>query len=322
MGNKGKVIKARFGGDRNRIAGPWQPLMQFEVPPQASEAGIAAMFQNNRYVVYVKTNVSTEFKRPNGTPSTCVHLIIARHDKQERRTWGDLQRIKNEVCGPLCEAVEVFPSEVRRLDIPNHQTHLWVYEPSVILPHGLVPKEMHAAHHARRAIESIPLDERTVVAVFKTVDGEGGVRVRQPVEVYADDAEARAVYGDRLDDKTDDHFAARVCGIDQIPPPDFETPEDAPGATWTDAARARHAAFVERMLAIFAPPEDAAEALEREMEALPDGPVGDEEAAFSGAAEAAEREEAAAASEEAARAALEGERERLRAERKAREGQG
>jgi hypothetical protein len=38
--------------------------------------------------------------------------------------WRDLQRIKNELVGPECEAVELYPAESRLVDTAN-QYHLW-----------------------------------------------------------------------------------------------------------------------------------------------------------------------------------------------------
>lgn len=53
-----------------------------------------------------------------------VHLSIKRVDKQCVHDWRDLQRIKNELVGPECEAVELYPAESRLVDSAN-QYHLW-----------------------------------------------------------------------------------------------------------------------------------------------------------------------------------------------------
>jgi hypothetical protein len=52
-------------------------------------------------------------------------LSIKRIDQEPVHSWRDLQRIKNELCGPECEAVELYPAESRRVDTSN-QYHLWV----------------------------------------------------------------------------------------------------------------------------------------------------------------------------------------------------
>lgn len=53
-----------------------------------------------------------------------VHLSIKRIDQEPVHDWRDLQRIKNELIGPECEAVELYPAEERRVDTAN-QYHLW-----------------------------------------------------------------------------------------------------------------------------------------------------------------------------------------------------
>jgi hypothetical protein len=54
-----------------------------------------------------------------------IQLDIARLDGQPYTSWRDFQRIKNELVGPECEAVELFPAESRLVDTAN-QYHLWV----------------------------------------------------------------------------------------------------------------------------------------------------------------------------------------------------
>ncbi len=51
-------------------------------------------------------------------------LSIKRHDRKPIRDWRDLQRIKNDVVGEDCEAVELFPASSRLVDSAN-QYHLW-----------------------------------------------------------------------------------------------------------------------------------------------------------------------------------------------------
>jgi|GEM_PF-1803475 len=53
-----------------------------------------------------------------------VHLCIKRIDKSPIRDWRHVQRIKNDVLGPECEAVELYPKESRLVDTAN-QYHLW-----------------------------------------------------------------------------------------------------------------------------------------------------------------------------------------------------
>ena len=54
-----------------------------------------------------------------------VHLSIKRIDRAPIHDWRDLQEIKNQLVGPECEGVELYPAESRRVDTAN-QYHLFV----------------------------------------------------------------------------------------------------------------------------------------------------------------------------------------------------
>src|SRR5436305_747972 len=78
------------------------------------------IFLNSRYQVNVRA------MPPHAVFGESVWLSIKRRDKQPIRNWRDLQRIKNELCGPECEGVELFPSESRLVDSAN-QYHMTVF---------------------------------------------------------------------------------------------------------------------------------------------------------------------------------------------------
>lgn len=71
------------------------------------------VFKNDVYQVAVRRVGDTNF-----------HLSIKRIDRQPIHDWRDLQEIKNQILGPECEAVELYPAESRRVDTAN-QFHLW-----------------------------------------------------------------------------------------------------------------------------------------------------------------------------------------------------
>jgi hypothetical protein len=84
------------------------------------------LFVNSRYQVAVR-EAGPAFR----------HLSIKRIDQTQARSWRDLQRIKNDLLGPECEAVELFPAESRLVDTAN-QYHLWgSTEPSFQFPFSL-----------------------------------------------------------------------------------------------------------------------------------------------------------------------------------------
>ena len=66
-----------------------------------------------------------------------VHLCIRRRDgKPIFRDWRHFQDIKNQLIGPECEAVELYPAESRLVDSSN-KYHLWgSLDPAYRFPFG------------------------------------------------------------------------------------------------------------------------------------------------------------------------------------------
>jgi hypothetical protein len=88
-----------------------------------------------------------------------VHLSIKRIDRQPIHDWRDLQQIKNELVGPECEAVEIYPAESRRVDTAN-QYHLWAFvDPAYRIPFGFSERAVtqeSIAGSVQRPFESQP----------------------------------------------------------------------------------------------------------------------------------------------------------------------
>ncbi len=57
-------------------------------------------------------------------------LSIRTTENDARHDWREFQRIKNELCGPECEAIELYPAESRLVDTANQY---WVH----VLPEGM-----------------------------------------------------------------------------------------------------------------------------------------------------------------------------------------
>jgi hypothetical protein len=92
-------------------------MQDIEVPNE----GTATVYANSRYVVIKTTTSPTDSTFP-----PLVHLSIRRADRAAIHDWRDLQRIKNELVGPKCEGLEIYPAEERLVDSAN-QFHLWVF---------------------------------------------------------------------------------------------------------------------------------------------------------------------------------------------------
>ncbi len=69
-------------------------------------------------------------------PPSWVHLIIRKRAGGKDVPWAHKQMIKDQLVGPECEAVEIFPAASRLLDIDDAY-HLWCNpEPNERLPIG------------------------------------------------------------------------------------------------------------------------------------------------------------------------------------------
>lgn len=71
-----------------------------------------------------------------------VHLNIRRVDGYPGRDWRHFQQIKNELVGPECEAVELYPAESRLVDSSN-KYHLWACrQPGFRFPLGFPDRQV------------------------------------------------------------------------------------------------------------------------------------------------------------------------------------
>lgn len=121
---------------------------RFDLPIDAATAMARYSLQgevwiNNKYQVVLRRYSI------DGVDSTALHLSIKRIDKEPIRDWRDLQRIKNELCGPEVELVELYPKESRMVDGSN-QFHLWGFDSEDMqFPFGF---------DEGRQVSNIPLD--------------------------------------------------------------------------------------------------------------------------------------------------------------------
>lgn len=73
-----------------------------------------------------------------------VHLNIRRIDGYPGRDWRHFQQIKNELVGPECEGIEIYPAESRLTDTSN-KYHLYVVtDPTFRWPFGFQRRDVRA----------------------------------------------------------------------------------------------------------------------------------------------------------------------------------
>jgi len=97
--------------------------------------------------------VNLDKHAPHGFAGMRVwHLSIKRLDKAPVHDWRDLQAIKNALCGPEAEAVELYPADSRLVDSAN-QFHLWAFmPPEKGQPQPRVPLGWHERHVSSQSI--------------------------------------------------------------------------------------------------------------------------------------------------------------------------
>ena len=84
------------------------------------------IYESPKYIVHV----TLPEKKDEAT-----HVSIRRRDRRSVTSWRDFQDIKNQLCGPEREAVEMYPAESRLVDGAN-QYHLWVAPEGNRFPFG------------------------------------------------------------------------------------------------------------------------------------------------------------------------------------------
>jgi hypothetical protein len=125
---------------------------------QTLEEGLAAVkylmqdtiVKNNIYQVNIR-DLSNDM----------IHLSIKRLDKNPVGIahFRDFQQIKNDLVGPECEAVEIYPAETRLVDTSN-QYHLWVFKsPTFRLPFGFNDRRM-VIEDSTRTTKQRPLERK------------------------------------------------------------------------------------------------------------------------------------------------------------------
>ncbi len=97
----------------------WQEIMAMSSCTEAEAKEKAAWLSGQAVWVNNIYQVNVEFMQGGR-----AHLIIRRQDKQAIHNWQHFFEIKNQLLGPECEAVEVYPKGSQLID-EKHHYHLW-----------------------------------------------------------------------------------------------------------------------------------------------------------------------------------------------------
>lgn len=122
--------------ERGGVEPPWTPFDRTHYMDDfCRETNCEQTFCNSRYQVYCNP-----MRLIPGWPPM-YYLSFKRHSRGTSIPWRDKQRLKNEICGTLAEAIELYPSEERLMDTSN-QYHLFVVHPDCAgFPFGQVNRD-------------------------------------------------------------------------------------------------------------------------------------------------------------------------------------
>ena len=148
------------GRQTNGKAMKWQDIYKLGATKRKSKAAVAAslndeVWLNDRYQASVRRRTGEGWfdeteECYNGFPEQngeVVWLSIKRIDKEPIHDWRDLQRIKNDICGPESNAMEIYPAESRLMDTSN-QYHLFVFQHQI--PIGFQGRAVRTPEEAAR----------------------------------------------------------------------------------------------------------------------------------------------------------------------------
>lgn len=114
---------------------PWEPMERIQIPFAMLEAHARLNTEppDELWTNWVYEAMVKHHPQDDGDPVT--HLSLKRMDRAPIRNWRHFQQIKNEVCGPEREGIELFPAESRLADNAN-QYHMWVLPLGQQMPLG------------------------------------------------------------------------------------------------------------------------------------------------------------------------------------------
>ncbi|WOH70657.1 hypothetical protein RX330_20380 [Bradyrhizobium sp. NDS-1] len=127
----------------------WEPLERIETPPPSEEDIALLMTRGSREdalkllavestAEYWQNAVFLVLKIQLG--SGWFKLRIERRDGEPiSREWRLFQNIKNQLLGPECEALELYPAESRKIDSANMYHLYGVADPEVKFSFGMTP---------------------------------------------------------------------------------------------------------------------------------------------------------------------------------------
>ncbi len=122
VGGKAAVDLARRISATQPRSERWERLVRAKdtMPGEPS----TEIWENARYEVTVRRHNTGWPLADLGSGRPWVQIGISAKDGTPRHDWREFQLIKNQICGPEWEAIELYPAESRLLD-PSNYYILW-----------------------------------------------------------------------------------------------------------------------------------------------------------------------------------------------------
>jgi hypothetical protein len=136
---------------KKRTPKGWTPFTPYDLTNSryAKLKDIVNVYENNRFIVQVY-NINRHTKAVvQGAWPHMIWLSIKTKERDAIKDWRDLMRIKNELAGTACEAVELYPNEGRLIDTSN-QFHLWVFPPGLCFPFGYMARDVQSPETCKK----------------------------------------------------------------------------------------------------------------------------------------------------------------------------
>lgn len=121
-----------------------------------SEQRARAMLEADRQCAEIWLNDLYQVEVRRDEQNAAVWLNIRRVDGYPGREWRHFQQIKNELVGPECEAVELYPAESRLVDTSN-KYHLWCCtDPTFRFPFGYENRDVRFDNETHPGLRQCP----------------------------------------------------------------------------------------------------------------------------------------------------------------------
>lgn len=183
-------MKNIFKKDRNARYKPWVELQAVKVSDELKSTGVVACLCNHLVIVFIRELECNSIFLGENESGVMVHLSIRWADlsRKDEIPYKVKQKIKNEIMGGHCEAVELFPA-IWREDVDTPYCNLWVLPDAHMYPVGVFPQEVIDKMSKFKEDDMVRSDEDLYTVFYPEI--QDGV-----LEVYENEDDLKTVPSD------------------------------------------------------------------------------------------------------------------------------